>query len=65
MDFDINALFNEQDSDNDGRITIDQTFNLLKKVNINIYKGSVSKVILPRLNFFPSGSTTDELRSRR
>ena len=44
MDFDISALFNEEDTDHDGRLTIDQTFNLLKKLGINTYKGGVSKV---------------------
>ena len=46
MDFDVNALFNEHDNDHDGRLTIDQTYNLLKALNVNIYKGSVNKVEL-------------------
>lgn len=44
MDFDINTLFNEHDTDHDGKITADQAYNLLKALNVNNYKGTVHKV---------------------
>lgn len=45
MDFDINTLFTEHDSDQDGRITGDQAHNLLLALKVNIYKGTVHKVV--------------------
>ena len=44
MDFDIDALFAEHDHNHDGLLTVDESFNLLKKLGVNVYKGSVSKV---------------------
>lgn len=57
MDFDVNALFNEHDTDHDGRLTVDQVYNLLKALNVNTYKGSVNKVSSP----FISDHQTHEL----
>ena len=44
MDFDISVLFNERDTDHDGRINADQAYDLLKALNVNNYKGTVQKV---------------------
>ena len=44
MDKDISALFEEHDQNHDGRLSIEESFQLLKKLGHNVYKGSVGKV---------------------
>lgn len=37
--------FKQLDADGDGKLTVDETYQLLKLVGKNIYKGSVTSVI--------------------